>query len=192
MFFSDATIKKLIEEKRIEIYPKIDSDDIRPTGIRVHLNDEILIPVENQIIDLESTNDILYDRKKINENGFILKKNMFILGSTIERIKTARDILGHLEGRSTIARLGLQIHCTSGVIDSNYDDPRTVVLEIKNIGLFDLILRPGIPIGMLLLSQLSEPIIQKSQSQYRNQDGVEPPNIKFKTSKKRKIERNEY
>jgi len=189
MFLSDTTIIKLLEQKKIEIHPRVHPDDIRPTGIRVHLSNEILIPIKNQIVDLEQTKEIRYDRLKLTKKGFLLKQNDFILASTIERIKTSRDILGHLEGRSTIARLGLQIHCTSGVIDSNYDDPRAIVLEIKNIGVFDVLIKPRMPIGMLLLSKLSEPIMQKSQSQYRNQNGVEPPNIKYRSRKQRKAKK---
>ena len=188
MFLSDVTIFKFINEGRLEIFPSIDVDDIRPTGIRVHLSDEILIPVPNQTIDCEKTNEIIYDPVKIGKDGFLLKPNGFILASTIEKIRTSRDILGHLDGRSTIARLGLQIHCTSGAIDSNYDDPRAIVLEMKNIGVFDLIIKPKMPIGMLLFSQLSEPIMQKSQSQYKDQRGVQPPNIKYRTKKQRKTE----
>jgi len=83
-----------------------------------------------------------------------------------------------LDGRSTVARLGLSVHCTSQIIDGNFDEPRTVVLEIKNNGNFNIVLRPMMAVAMISFSELSTPIEQKSQSQYKGQNSVAPPNLK--------------
>ena len=185
MILSDATIEQYIDSGKIKILPEFKKSDIRPTGIRLHLVDEILVPVENQIVDLGIPSDIKFERIIIPEEGYQLEPGTFILGATFECIKTPRHIVCHLEGRSTIARLGLSIHCTSGVIDNNHDEPRSIVLEIKNSGPFRLIIRSGIPIGMLLFNELSQPINQRSQSQYKGQYSVEPPNTYFITKKTR-------
>jgi dCTP deaminase len=185
MILSDVTVKEYIASGKIKIYPEADYADIRPTGIRLHLSKNILIPIKNQVIDLSTNTDIkLFDTDQIPEEGFLLKPGMFILGATRESIMTPNDIVGYIEGRSTIARLGIAIHCTSGVIDSNYDEPRSIVLEIKNQGPFDLILKPGIALGMLLFSELTHPIEQPSQSQYQGQSTVSPPNLNFLKSDK--------
>jgi dCTP deaminase len=179
MILSDVTIKEFIDSGRIIILPEFDPTDIRPAGIRLHLGEDILIPAENQIIDISSDIEVKYEATKIPPEGYVLKSNMFILGSTYESIMTPRDIVCHLEGRSTIARLGLSIHCTSGIIDGNHDEPRSIVLEIKNTGPFHMILKPRIALAMLLFSQLTHPILQKSQSQYKGQSTVLPPNLKY-------------
>ena len=179
MILSDVTIKEFIDSGKLKILPKFDPSDIRPAGIRLHLGEDILIPLANQVIDISADVEVKYEATKVPVEGYLLKPNMFILGSTYESIMTPRDIVCHLEGRSTIARLGLSIHCTSGIIDGNHDEPRSIVLEIKNTGPFDMILKPRVALAMLLFSELTHPISQKSQSQYKGQNTVLPPNLKY-------------
>ena len=178
MILSDQTIKEYIKSGKIIISPKFNFDNIRPVGLRLHLGDEILIPKKGQTIDLTGDNDIKYKKTKIRNKGYILKPNKFILGSTYESFQVPRNIVCHIDGRSTVARFGLSIHCTSTVVDGNFDEPRTVVLEIKNIGPTNLILKPKLAIAMLTFSELSSPIEQSSQLQYRGQQGVTAPNLK--------------
>ncbi|MCP4371262.1 MAG: dCTP deaminase [Deltaproteobacteria bacterium] len=183
MILSDVTIEEYVDSGKIQIFPEFDKADIRPTGIRVHLGYEILVPVENQVIDISKPIEIRYERLSLSEKGYLLKRDKFILASTYERIMTPRNIVCHLEGRSTIARLGLSIHCTSGIIDSNHDEARSIVLEMKNIGVFDLMIQPKNQIGMVVFSELSTLIRQQSQSQYKNQNSVTPPNLHFISDK---------
>ncbi len=122
MILSDKTIKDYIASEKIKIFPEFNQADIRPTGIRLHLGSELLIPIEGQTIDLDSNEDIKFERITISEGGFKLKPGQFILGTTFEKFQVPRNIVCHLEGRSTIARIGLSIHCTSGIIDGNFEE----------------------------------------------------------------------
>lgn len=178
MILSDVTIKELISLKKIIILPDFDIKDIRPVGVRLHLGTEILIPRPNQTIELEGHADIQYEKVLLGEKGFVLKPNQFILAASYESFQVPRDIVCYLDGRSTLARLGLLVHATATTIDGNFDEPRTVVFEIKNIGFFDLVLKPKVAIAMLTFAQLSTPIEQSSQEQYRAQKGVTGPNMK--------------
>jgi len=178
MILSDVAIKELINSGEIIINPDYQEKNVRPVGVRLHIANEVLIPTPNQIVDPSKPIDLDYEKRVIPEEGFILKPNMFVLASTYEQIKVPRDVVGKLDGRSTIARLGVQVHCTSDTIDGNHDEPRSIVFEIKNIGVFDIILKPNAPLGMIVFHKLSHPIGQKSQSQYRNQTSVEAPNLK--------------
>jgi len=177
MILSDVEIKEYIQANKITISPEFHEKNIRPAGIRLHLADELLIPEKNQVVDLMENTEVRYNKQTIPKEGFMLKPGMFILASTLEQIKVPRNIVGKLDGRSTVARLGMQIHCSSDIMDGNHDEPRTIVLEIKNIGVFDIILRSKAPVGMLVFHKLSKPIEQKSQSQYRNQTGVQGANL---------------
>ena len=166
MLLSDKTIKEYISNGSIKIFPEFDFANIRPAGIRLHLGSELLIPIEGQTVGLDFDQEIKFDRTSILEESFILKPGQFILGSTLERFQVPRNIVCHVEGRSTIARIGLAIHCTSGIIDGNFEEARSIVLEMKNQGIFDIVLRFKTALAMLSFTLLSTNIGQKIQGQY--------------------------
>lgn len=183
MILSDNAIIHLVRAGKMEIDPPLDEEHVRPVGIRLHLASEILIPQPGQIVDPTVPMEIQYERREIPEDGFLLHPGSFVLGSTCERIRLPNTIVGHLEGRSTIARLGLAIHCTSGIIDGMHDDMRCIVLEMINHGVFTIVLKPKMPIGMLILSKMTCPVVQRSQEQYRDQLSTVAPNLHFQPKK---------
>lgn len=178
MIFSDITIKKFIEKGEIKIFPDFDNKNIRPAGVRLHLGNELLVPSPGQTVDISEASEIKYEKIKINEEGYTIRPGEFVLGTTYESIHLPKDIVGKLDGRSTIARLGLLIHCSSDTIDGNHEHPRSIVLEMKNIGNFNIKIKPKIPIAMIVFHKLTEQIQQKSQTQYNNQTKVQAPNLK--------------
>ncbi len=178
MILSDKTIRDYIDSGKIMIFPEFNLADIRPAGIRLHLGSELLIPVPGQTVDLDADKDVTFNRINILETPFILKPNQFVLGSTFEKFQVPRDIVCHVDGRSTVARIGLAIHCTSGIIDGNFEEARSIVLEMKNQGPFDIVLKYKTALAMLSFSILSTEISQKTQNQYRGQEGVVAPNLK--------------
>lgn len=181
MFLSHKTIEALIRSDEIKIEPEFDLKNIRPVGIRIHLADEILVPEDGQTVDLQNPSDLKYREVSLSKEEFYLEPDQFILGATYERIKTPADIVGFLDGRSTIARIGLTTHVTAAIVEGVYERPHSTVLEIKNVGNFRVRLRFKDPISMMCFARLDGPIDQPIQSQYKIQDKVAPPNLKFKT-----------
>jgi len=178
MILSDKKIFELIDTKKLIIEPNFDKKNIRPTGIRFHLGEDILIPVSGQTVDITRSDQPKYDHVKILGDGYVLKPGDFVLGHTYERIQVPRNIVASLDGRSTVARIGLSIHCTSHMADGNFEVPNVITLEIKNEGNFNIILKPMIPIGMFVLHELTDEIQQDVQFQYKNQFTVLPPDLK--------------
>lgn len=172
MILSDKTIKEYLANEKIKVIPDCDPRDIRPAGIRLHLGADLLFPVEDQRVDLDAMEDVKFDRIRIADSGYVLRPGQFVLASTLEKFQVARNIVSHVDGRSTVARLGLTIHCTSGIIDGNFDEPRSIVLEMKNEGPFELVMRPKTAVAMLSFTLLSTDIEQAPQTPYRNQVGV--------------------
>lgn len=179
MILSDKTIRNFIATGKIKIFPEFNLSDVRPAGIRLHLGSELLIPIEGQTVDLESSEDVKFDKVSILNNSFILKPGQFILGTTFEKFQVPRNIVCHVDGRSTVARVGLAIHCTSGIIDGNFEEARTIVLEMKNQGPFDIVLRHRNALALLYFTELSSDIEQATQMQYQGQAGVVAPNFKM-------------
>lgn len=180
MLLSDTSIKQAIKNNQISIEPKVINSNIRPTGIRLHLGNEILIPNENIVVNLNQHQENLYQRVNLNNTNFILKPHELILASSIEKVKTNNELVSFIDGRSTIARLGMFVHCSSTTFDNIHEEYRSVVFEIYNCGKFSIQLEPNTPIALLSFIKLSSPITQKSQEQYKDQSGVQMPNLKFK------------
>lgn len=182
MFLSHKTIEKYIDDGSLIVKPEFDKKNIRPLGIRIHLAKDILIPEEGQTVDLTSPSNLKYREVDLEKKEFYLEPNQFILGATYEAIHTPKDVVGFLDGRSTVARLGLTIHVTAAIADGTVEQPHVVVLEIKNVGNFRIRLKYKDPVGMMAFAKLSAPIEQKAQSQYGGgQSKVTPPNLDFKT-----------
>jgi len=78
-----------------------------------------------------------------------------------------------LNGRSSLARLGLEIHATGGVIDSSFTGE--IVLELKNNNNRAVKLYPSMRIAQVLFYKLSSPCnnpYNEKDNKYQGQEGV--------------------
>ncbi|MFF0491685.1 hypothetical protein ACFYTQ_21880 [Nocardia sp. NPDC004068] len=181
MILSKPTIIEYLDKGLISMLPPVNAESVRPFGIRVHLSDEILRP-RSTVVDLSTPTDPddLYRRESIVKSPLVLKPGEFALGATIEAFKVDPGLACKLDGRSTLARLGLMVHCTADTIDNNNRAHRVVVLELKNISSFTMKIPFGYGVGMLTFFHATEPVdIEDEQSQYAGQRKVTGPNLKF-------------
>ncbi len=172
MFLSDLTIKEYLSQGKIQIEGEY---EIEPTGISLHLSNELLIPKPYQVIDSKNLKEIEYIRYNLLHTPYVLRPNDFVLGSTKEIVRTDKDILTIIDGRSTYARVGMSIHLTAMVLDGLPFNAESSVLEIKNNGSFNILLHPYEKVGTYLFSKLTTPIEQEKSTRYRNQTSVTPP-----------------
>jgi dCTP deaminase len=182
MFLSHQTIEKYIDEGKILIAPDFDKKNIRPVGIRIHLAKNLLLPEPNQVVSLTVAQDLKYQDIDLTREDFVLEPGQFVLGASYEAIQTPPNVLAILDGRSTVARLGLTVHITACVIDGTFETPHVAVLEIKNVGNFKIRLNFKDPVAMMLFAELKDPVTQKIQTQYGGgQSKATPPNLRFRT-----------
>lgn len=181
MIMSDDDIRRAIKAGDIVFSTPVRDEDIRPTGVRLHLADELLLP-ETQAapIDLGGTAQPRYSRHRIGEDGFLFSPRSFALASSIEHIAADPGIVCHVDGRSTLARLGLMIHCSSTTIDQIHGPPRSVTFELANLGGFDLLLRAGGAVALLTFARLTGPVAQRPHGQYAGQSGATPPRLGYR------------
>lgn len=180
MILSHHAIEKHIEQGTIIVGPEFDKKNIRPVGLRIHLAKEILIPAPDQTVTLNRPQDLNYREVDLTQEEFYLEPNQFILGATYESIKTPPDILTVLDGRSTVARLGITTHVTASVAEGTLWAPHVIVLEIKNVGNFRVRLQFKDAIAMVIFMQIDQAVTQQDRGQYgTTQTKVTPPNLKF-------------
>ena len=78
--------------------------------------------------DLEDLTELV----QVADDGvFMLHPGEFVLGSTFERVALGDDLVGRLDGKSSLGRLGLLIHSTAGFIDPGFDGH--ITLELSNV-----------------------------------------------------------
>ena len=110
----DWQIEQAIETGEIEVSP-YDESLVQPNSLDVRLGDELVMysPIGETIDPYdEPSNIVMFDIK----NQWELYPKWFMLGSTIETIKLPDNIVATIEGKSSLARLGISIHQTGGFI----------------------------------------------------------------------------
>ena len=80
----------------------------------------------------------------------------FALAITEEALELDDDVLGRLEGRSSLGRIGIIVHGTAGLFDPGWRGKAT--LELSNLGIMPVALYPGMRICSFTFEQLSSPV----------------------------------
>lgn len=110
---------------------------------------------------------------------FRLAPGQFVLAETNEMLQIPVDLVGRLEGCSSVARDGLIIH-TAGFFDPGFNG--TATLEISNLNRNrDVALVPGQKIGQIAFTKLTTPAERPygrgRASHYANQYGPTPSRL---------------
>lgn len=115
-------------------------------GERVIINNP-LAEADARAIDLtEPMPEGLYKEQDISR-GYMLFPMQFVLGSTVERVCVRDDMVGRIEGKSSIGRLGMTAHITAGYLDPGFEG--NVTLEIANFFPRPIRLWPGVRIAQI-------------------------------------------
>jgi dCTP deaminase len=130
--------------------------------------------------------------------GFILKPGSFILGWTEERIRlphTSR-LAARVEGRSSLARLGVGVHVTAPTIHAGFgvtadpDYPGTRIrLEVWNCGPLHVCLQKGMKVCQLILEEVHgtpEKGYQGAFATHAPDAGAPPPAARGPAPRKRR------
>jgi len=122
---------------------------------------------------------LMEDRQVAPHEPFYLHPGELALGITVESITLPPDIVGFIDGRSSLARLGLMVNITAHTIEPGWEGK--ITLEFANLGRFPLALYPGVRVCALRFEQLSSPAQRsydvKEGAKYHRQDGPMPSRI---------------
>lgn len=158
MILSDRDIKKMIKKGRLGFKPQLDIDQIGPASIDLKLSPifKVFHLEKHSLLDPRKglPKDFMKTYKMKSGEQFILHPNNFILASTIEYIKVPDDISVRVEGKSSLARMGILVH-TAGFIDPGFEG--TITLEISNQSNMAVVLYPGMYICQIAVEQMSSP-----------------------------------
>ena len=158
MILSDRDIREQIGSGRIQIEP-FTPDAVQPSSVDLHLDSRFRVFRNNRYpyIDVRQEQPELTELLEINgDEPFVLHPGEFVLGSTLERVALPDDLVGRLEGKSSLGRLGLLIHSTAGYVDPGWDGNLT--LELSNVANLPIALYQGMKIGQISFQKLSSPV----------------------------------
>lgn len=155
VIFSDRTIREAIEGGRIEVDP-FDPSFVQPSSIDLRVDRYFRVfenhkyaHIDPKVAQLDLTTMVEVD----GDEPFILHPGEFVLGSTLERVRLANNIVARLEGKSSLGRLGLLIHSTAGFVDPGFNGYLT--LELSNVATLPIAIYPEMKIGQLSFYQLT-------------------------------------
>jgi dCTP deaminase len=155
MVLSDRTIKMEMAAGRLVVEP-CDPDDIQPSSIDLHLGEAFQVFRNSRYpyIDPSREQPGLTERVVASaEEPFVLHPGEFALGTTVEHFVLPNDLVGRLEGKSSLGRLGLLIHSTAGYVDPGWEGRLT--LELSNVANLPILLAPGMKIGQISFSKMT-------------------------------------
>ena len=156
MILSDKTIKEKIANGELEITP-FDESCVQPASVDLHLDSRIIVFRNHQFAVLD-VKEKIENSELINvskEGFFIIHPGQFVLGNTVESFKLPDNLLGRLDGRSSIGRLGLIVHATAGFIDPGYKG--NITLEMLNVSTIAIKLYVDMRIGQISFEYLTTP-----------------------------------
>ena len=178
MILSDRDIRREIEAGRIRITPEIDLDKhLGSCSVDFRLGNTFMVFEHSRYsyIDPRQPHSIGEGMRTIvvtDDEPFIMQAGDFALASTIESLELPDDLLGRLEGRSSIARLGITVHSTAAVFEPGWTG--TATMELSNLGRMAVALYPGMRICSFTFQQLSSPVLvpyrQKVGNKYAGQN----------------------
>ncbi len=185
MRLSDGDIEQRIAEGQIIIEPKPPTDAIAGISVDLRLDHRFRVFSNNSVTHLDLSGDRAQLERDIDrimskeievsdERALFIHPGELILGATMESVTIPNDLVGWLDGRSSLARLGLMVHVTAGRIDPGWHGQ--IVLEFYNNGKLPLALKPGMIICAMSFEMLSSPALRpyntRANAKYRNQTGA--------------------
>src|SRR5271169_2583644 len=176
MVLSDIDIRRYLDEGKIKISPPLPPEQWGSCSVDFRLGNEFSVfeHSRNAYIDLKesrSIQDLMRTITVPSGEPFILQPREFALAITEETLELDDDVLGRLEGRSSLGRIGIIVHGTAGLFDPGWTGKAT--LELSNLGRMPVALYPGMRICSFTFEQLTSrvdvPYRKKAGNKYAGQ-----------------------
>lgn len=173
MILSDREIKAAISRDALKITPAPPVQAWSSTAVDLRLAKDVTrwkkpkvggvsVPISPAHRDYDFGSLLSHNSEKlvIDGDGFVMESGSFLLGWTIEKVQLPHRsrIAARVEGKSSLARLGIGVHVTAPTIHAGFgykpNDPNylgsPLQLEIWNVGPLDIRFVEGMPICQLI------------------------------------------
>jgi len=178
MYLSDVDIKKAIRKGEI-IIKNFHEKNLQPASYDIALGNKFVFAIDYETSFIDPVKKVFPKKREItikDNESFILHPGINVLGYSDEFFGSDHYLI-QLGGKSSLARIGLLVHNTAGII--NPGDFLNVTFELSNAGHIPIVLHPKMSIAQITFSTLSSPprVKYKEVGRYsgRNWDHFLPP-----------------
>jgi dCTP deaminase len=179
MILSDRDIEKALTEGRIKVDPLPDlTVALGSCSLDLRLGNVFRVFEHSRFpyVDLRAgggAGDLMREIQVPAGEPFIMQPGEFVLAATVEILELPDDLVGRLEGRSSLGRLGIIVHGTASIFDPGWTG--RVTMELGNLGRMPVALYPEMRICSFTFETMSSPARvpyrQKPTAKYAGQLG---------------------
>lgn len=177
MILTDKEILEHIEKGSIKVEP-FNRECLGTNSYDVHLGKTIGI-YKDKVLDARKHNTI--ETFEIPEEGLVLQPDAFYLGVTLEYTETHEHV-PFLEGKSSIGRLGIDIHATAGKGDVGFCNYWTLEISVKQ----PVRVYAGMPIGQIIYfmvnGEVLTPYNSKKSAKYNDKQPIPVESMMWKNT----------
>ncbi|MBS1969622.1 MAG: dCTP deaminase [Bdellovibrionales bacterium] len=175
MILTDQQILESMNAGLIKVEPYV-RECLGTNSYDVHLGKTLGVYVDS-VLDAKKHNKI--ELFEIPEEGFVLTPENFYLGVTQEYTETHKHV-PFLEGKSSVGRLGIDIHATAGKGDVGFCNFWTLEISVKK----PVRVYAGMPIGQLIYFEIKGDIINpynsKPSAKYNDKQAIPVESMMWK------------
>ncbi len=179
---SDRDILKALERGDIVIEPLDDEyleEALGPASLDLRLGNEFVVFKTLHKSCIDPTVDAAENTEKVvlsEDEEFVINPGELVLASTLERVElNAPDLTAVLHGRSSLGRLGIQVHVEAGYVDPGWRGRLT--LELVNFNPMPVKLKPGMRVVQIVFHRLSSEPEGWYEGKYLGDDGPAPSRL---------------
>ena len=176
MALSDVEIWAELSTGRLKIDPD-PGERVGPSSVDLLLASSIRIlpspddvrgvSVAPALVNVMSLLANLPEHDMDKEGPLKMEHGQVVIGQTVERLELPTHLSGRIEGKSSLARLGLAVHITAPTIVAGFRGSLT--LEMYNAGPWTLELTTGMQIAQVIFEHLGLPAQRGYQGQFQDQ-----------------------
>ena len=175
MILTDREILDFMEKGSIKVEP-FRRECLGSNSYDVHLGKTLAV-YEDNILDSKKHNKI--KTFEIPPEGYVLDPKAFYLGVTEEYTETMEHV-PFLEGKSSVGRLGIDIHATAGKGDIGFCNYWTLEISVKQ----PVRVYAGMPVGQLIYfgvqGALLTPYNKKPSAKYNQKTALPVESMMWK------------
>lgn len=156
MFLSDVDITRAVKAGELTLNP-FEKRRVQPASYDILLGNRFLLSEQHKGSFIDPVRKIFPDTREVvlkDNEEFVLHPGVVVLGFSHDYFGSSKYLI-HLNGKSSLARVGLVVHNTAGLVNPGHY--LNIVFELYNTNTLPIILRPKMEIAQLTFSELKTP-----------------------------------